>query len=104
MRFTVTWEDAAQTDLTNRWLSLTLAARLHLRQCADHIDLALRLNAHQKGAVLRGSEPWRFYAAPVLPGLPPIGVVYQVHLDDRLVRVLELWVLSADWDASPPLV
>lgn len=57
----------------------------------------------KKGAVLKGSEPLRFYSAPVIPGLPPVGVVYQVHLDDRLVRVLELWVLSEEWDASPPV-
>ena len=25
----------------------------------------------------------------------PIGVVYQVAVDDRLVKVLQLWVLSA---------
>lgn len=104
MRFTVTWEAAAHADLANRWLSLPPAARRYLRQCADHIDAALRQNSHQKGAILRGSEPLRFYSAPVLPDLPPIGVVYQVHLDDRLVRVLELWVLSEDWDASPPRV
>lgn len=102
MRFTVTWEDAAQADLTTRWLSLRPAARRHLRQCTDHIDAALRQNAHQKGAALKGSERLRFYSAPLLPGLPPVGVVYQVHLEDRLVRVLELWVLSEDWDASPP--
>ena len=102
MRFTVTWEDEAQADLTNRWLSLTTSARQHLRQCTDHIDAALRQNAHQKGAALKGSEPLRFYSAPVLQGLPPIGVVYQVHLDDRLVRVLELWVLASDWDVSSP--
>ena len=52
------------------------------------------MNAHQKGAVLKGNEPFRFYAAPVIPGRPPIEVVYQVLLKDRLVKVLELWILS----------
>ena len=103
MRFTVTWEDEAQADLTNRWMSLTPAARQYLRRCSDHIDAALRQNAHQKGASLKGSEPLRYYSAPVVSGSPPVGVVYQVHLEDRLVRVLELLVLVGDWDASSPL-
>lgn len=101
MRFTVTWENEANADLADRWLSLTPHAREHLRQCSDHIDAALRVNAHQKGSLLKGKEPLRFYSAPLVQGLPPIGVVYQVHVDDRLVRVLELWVLPKDWDASP---
>ena len=103
MRFTVIWEAEAHAELATRWLSLTPLARQHLRQCSDHIDAALRVNAHQKGSPLRGSEPLRFYSAPIIPELPPIGVVFQVHVDDRLVRVLELWVLPADWDASLPL-
>ena len=96
MRFTVTWEDEAHDDLLARWLSLSLDDRNHLSRCVNHIDAALRMNAHQNGAVLKGSEPLRFYAAPVIPGHASIGVVYQVSLDDRLVRVLELWVLSTD--------
>jgi hypothetical protein len=76
MRFTVTWEEEAQAELAARWLSLSAPAGEHLRQCSDHIDAALRVNAHQKGSLLRGSEPLRFYSAPLVPGLPPIGVVY----------------------------
>lgn len=96
MRFTVTWEDEAQAELLERWLLLPPDDRDHLTHCVNHIDAALRMNAHQKGAVLKGNEPFRFYAAPVIPGRPPIGVVYQVIFDDRLARVLELWVLSED--------
>lgn len=102
MRFTVTWDDDAQADLTSRWLSLPPVLRSHLRKCTDHIDAALRQNAHQKGAVLKGSEPFRFYAAPIFPGFPRVGVVYEASLDDRLVRVLQLWVLSEDWNAFLP--
>jgi hypothetical protein len=94
MRFTVTWEDEALSELLERWLMLSLDDRDHLTRCVNHIDAALRMNAHQKGAVLNGSEPFRFYAAPAIPGHPPIGVVYQVMLDDRLARVLDLWILS----------
>ncbi len=96
MRFTVTWEDEAQAELLERWLLLSSGERSHLTRCVNHIDAALRMNAHQKGAVLKGSEPFRFYAAPVIPGHSPIGVVYQVILDDRLVRVVELGILSED--------
>lgn len=96
MRFTVTWENEAHDDLLRRWVSMTPDERIHLSRCVNHIDSALRRNAHQNGAVLKGSEPLRFYAAPVIPGQASIGVVYQVILDDRLVRVLELWVLSED--------
>ncbi len=94
MRFTVTWDDDAQADLTERWLSSSSGERSHLNRCINHIDAALRENAHQKGAALKGNEPLRFYAAPIMPGHPPIGVAYQVIVDDRLVKVLELWVLS----------
>ena len=94
MRFTVTWDDDAQAELTERWLLSSSDERRHLNWSINHIDAALRENAHQKGAVLRGSEPLRFYSAPVIPSRPPIGVVYQVVLDDRLVKVLQLWVLS----------
>ena len=93
MRFTVTWDDDAQAELRDRWLLSSPDERSHLSRCINHIDAALRENAHQKGAVLKGSEPLRFYSAPVLPGRPPIGVVYHVVPDDRLVKVLELWVL-----------
>jgi hypothetical protein len=94
MRFTVTWDDEAAAELAERWLASSSAERSHLNRCINHIDAALRENAHQKGAVLRGSEPLRFYAAAVIPGHPPIGVVYQTSPDDRLVKVLELWILS----------
>ncbi len=96
MRFTVTWEDEAQAELLERWLLLSPDERDHLSRCVNHIDVTLRMNAHQKGTVLKGNESFRFYAAPVIPGRPPIGVVYQVILEDRLVKVLELWILSED--------
>jgi len=94
MRCTVTWDDDAQAELMERWLLSSSDERSHLSRGINHIDAALRENAHQKGAVLRGNEPLRFYSAPVIPGRPPIGVVYQFVLDDRLVKVLQLWVLS----------
>ncbi|HLQ46112.1 MAG TPA: hypothetical protein VK137_15330 [Planctomycetaceae bacterium] len=95
MRFTVTWEDETQAELLERWLQLPPDDRNHLSRCVNHIDSALRVNAHQKGAVLKGSEPLRFYSAPVIPGRLPIGVVYQVILDDRIARVLEFWPAGA---------
>ena len=94
MRFTVTWTPKADADLAQRWLTLESEGQRHLSLCVDHIDASLRQNAHQKGAVLRGHEPLRFYAAPSFFGRPPVGVVYEVSLDDRLVRVLELWTLD----------
>ncbi len=94
MRFTVTWTPKADADLAERWLTLESEEQRHLSLCVDHIDASLRQNAHQKGAVLRGHEPLRFYAAPSFFGRPPVGVVYEVSLDDRLVRVLELWILN----------
>ena len=94
MRFTVTWSRDADADLARRWLTLGSEDQRHLSLCVDHIDAALRQNAHQKGAVLRGHEPVRFYAAPAFFGRPPVGVVYEVSADDRLVSVLELWILA----------
>jgi hypothetical protein len=101
MRFTVTWESPAQSDLAQRLLMLPAADRRHLQNSVDQIDAALRQNAHQKGSLLRNNEPLRFYSAPVIPGQQPVGVVYQVDVDDRLVRVLQLWILSSDGDVSP---
>lgn len=94
MRFTVTWDDEAAAELTKRWLTSSSHERSHLNWCVNHIDAALRENAHQKGAVLKQSGSLRYYSAPVIPARRPVGVVYAAILDDRLVKVLELWVLS----------
>ena len=94
MRFTVTWTSEADADLAQRWLTLGSEDQRHLSLCVDHIDAALRQNAHQKGAALRGHEPLRVYGAPPFFGQPPVGVVYEVSAEDRLVRVLELWILE----------
>lgn len=98
MRFTVTWSSEADADLARRWLTLGPDEQRHLSLCIDHIDAALRQNAHQKGALLRGHEPLRFYAAPPFLGQPAVGVVYEVSAEDRLVRVLELWILDGPSD------
>ncbi len=92
MRFTVTWTDAVEEFLLNRWLQLPEGERQEFTRRVDWLDRSLRENAHQKGSRISQQPRLRFLAPPEFFEPPTVGVVYAVSEDDRLVEVLELHV------------
>ena len=81
MTFTVVWSAAAERELTELWLAAE--DRSPVADAAYEIDQRLRVNPEQKG------ESRDFGQRIIL--LAPLGVTFEVLLDDRLVRVLDVW-------------
>ncbi len=80
MIFTVTYTVRAENALTNLYLNATDPTAVSA--ASNAIDRELRINAHQKGKAYPGDR--RVYV------VPPLLVLYQVSLDDRLVSVLNV--------------
>jgi plasmid stabilization system protein ParE len=79
-RFTVVWQAQAHDDLAEIWVSGN--RRAAVTAAAHQIDSDLRTDADIKGL-------------PCDPGtrhffVPPLLVVYDINLDDRIVRVLKV--------------
>ena len=83
----MTWESLALDELANNWLELSPAQRVHFSRCVDFIDRDLAENAHQKGVLCEGMEPFRIATAPPAKGKLAVGVVYEVIPDDRIVKI-----------------
>ena len=80
MRFTVVWSPQALDELTELWLSSP--NRGAIQNATDEIDRRLKVDAHIQG------RP--FFEERIL-AVMPVAVTYSVSIDDRLVRVLQVW-------------
>ena len=80
MRFTVVWSPQAQEELTELWLSAT--NRRAVQRATDAIDRRLKVDAHLEGRA--------FFEQRIL-AVMSVAVTYSVSVDDRLVRVLQVW-------------
>jgi hypothetical protein len=81
MKYTVVWIPTADDELATLWMKSK--DREVVTSSANEIDRRLRLNPHQQGEC-------RSQGRRILL-VPPLGVVYRVNDDDRLVRVLHVW-------------
>ncbi len=81
MIYTVTWNPAAEADLTDLWLQA--ADRQIVTLAADHIESVLRINPYAHSKVLPPNKR--------LMHVGPLGVAYTVSDPDCLVTVWGVW-------------
>lgn len=84
MTFTVVWVDSAAGELAEIWLSVV--DRPLITAAARDIDHRLRVQPDAVGESREGSR--RILIAG------PLAVSYEIRLDDRIVRVLDVWLID----------
>lgn len=80
MTYTVIWLKSAEDDLTAIWLSAR--DRNAVSRAAQEIDAVLQRSPDDVG---ESREEGRILL------MAPLGVTFEVHAKDRLVRILEVW-------------
>ncbi len=81
--YTVIWAPNAVHDLARLWQRADAAQRDRITLASNQIDLRLRRNPQQDGESRdRGRR---------ILLIPPLGVLYRVFEDDKLVRVVMAW-------------
>ncbi len=81
MSYQVFWVPEAEEELAAIWLDA--ADRNSIATAAHVIDTTLRLDPEAAGES-RGEDRRIFYE-------PPLGVIFVVSTDDRIVSVLSVW-------------
>jgi hypothetical protein len=85
MNFTVVWVGSAERKLADIWLAandragVTQSARVIERELASHPDAV----GESRDLVQR------------VLFLPPLGVRYEVSMQDRLARILHVWHITS---------
>ena len=87
-RFTVTWHHQAVNDLAAAWIDSP--HRHAFAKSVSTIDASLAYDPSSKGT--------EFYGDRLLVVLP-LAVVFTVHQENRMVRVLAVWTSK---DGPPP--
>jgi hypothetical protein len=83
MIYTVTWLPSAQNELASLWVMS--ANRMAIRNAADAMDIELRIDPDMKGFAFFGNRILR---------IDPLLVVFSVKPDDRLVEVLQVFLMT----------
>lgn len=83
MKYTVVWGQRAEILLADLWTRAEEIDRPAVTAAANKIDQSLQYNAHDVGE----SRP---SGRRILLN-SPLGVVFKVYSEDRLVRVLKVW-------------
>jgi hypothetical protein len=81
MNWTVVWFESAQNHLAELWLQAL--DREDVATAANTIDARLRRDPFQYSESRSGNNRVMF--------IPPLGVSFDVSIDDRLVTVLAVW-------------
>ena len=79
MKWTVTWTNEAEEELTDIWLRATNKRRI--TEASDRIERELRRNADKKG---------KSVARHRVLHIPPLAVAFELIPDDCLVRVIHV--------------
>jgi len=82
MRYTVLWVPSAQQDLAAIWIDA--ADRSAVASAADTIDTVLREDPYRQGESREGATRILF--------APPLAIDFEVLEEDRIVRVLTVWM------------
>jgi hypothetical protein len=84
MTFTVVWLDSAASELAVAWL--TAKDRAVVTAAARNIDQRLRDSPESAGEAREGIRRILFAG--------PLAVTFEVSINDRLVRVLDVWLIE----------
>lgn len=82
---TVVWDAPAQDELARIWLNAR--DRLTVSHAANRIDDLLRNNPERRGEI--------FFDDRLLVE-PPLAITFSVDLENRLVRVRQVWHLDRE--------
>lgn len=81
MKYTVVWKPEAEEELARMWNEAQ--DRRELTAAANAIDRLLRTSPQDQGESRSGATRIMF--------VHPLGVIYDVEEQDRLVSVLSVW-------------
>jgi hypothetical protein len=81
MNYTVLWDPDVEQDLASLWMNAP--DRAAVTAAADRIDELLKTDPEQQGES-RINE-WRLLT------VAPLGILFQVFEEDRIVRVIQVW-------------
>jgi mRNA-degrading endonuclease RelE of RelBE toxin-antitoxin system len=81
VRYTVTWKPEAERRLAELWMNAS--DRNAITEAANEIDRRLQMNPEQQGE--SRSDGRRLLL------VKPLGVIFEVVPDDRIVYVLTVW-------------
>lgn len=84
MTFTVAWVDSAERELAEVWLTAT--NRAVVTAAARSIDQRLRTSPESAGEAREGSRRILFSG--------PLAVTFEPSINDRVVRVLDVWLIE----------
>ena len=79
MKWTVTWTEEAEEELTNLWLRAT--NKRAISQSSDRIEQELKRDADKKGKDVGRHRVLH---------IPPLAVAFELFPDDRIVRVIQV--------------
>jgi hypothetical protein len=81
MIFTVLLDPAAEQELAALWMAAP--DRAEVTRVSHEIEQLLRTDAHERGEARTGGQRILF--------VPPLGVLFTVSVEDRIVRILQFW-------------
>jgi len=84
MKWTVTWVASAQNQLADLWVTAT--DRGAIADASNALDSMLRLNPFGVGESRSNNNRVAY--------LSPLGITYDVHDEDRIVKVLAVWQID----------
>lgn len=83
---TVVWDPDAENELADLWVHAP--DQQAIADAANRIDALLRVDPHLQGVPLAGTRR--------VLSVPPLGIIFEVSIPDRLVRVLAVWYAPSD--------
>ncbi len=81
MRYTVIWADSTRAELAKMWLDAK--NKQAVTKAADEIDDLLATQSHEAAL--------KFPQQPQLMSRDGLAVIYEIHPDDCLVKVMGIW-------------
>ena len=82
MKFTITWNDAAESDLANIWMAASAEDRASVTYAAGRIESLLKFDPQLAGESRSGDERIVF--------LPPLVFSIKIRELDRIVEILSV--------------
>jgi hypothetical protein len=86
MKYTLVWNQSAEDDLASFWLDAPSGQQTNIQEAVDIVEAALRHRPHEVGES-RGD-------GTRLEIQSPVALSFEVHDDERTVRVLSIRLIA----------
>jgi hypothetical protein len=83
---------SAEQELADVWLAAS--DRAAVTRAAHQIDQELRTDSHTRGELHAGDRRILY--------IEPLGVLFEISLDDRIARILQVWAFVQDTNGRQP--